>query len=288
MEREIAAVIAATRPVLSPSWWRTWAEYRTETFKFSRIDYAIRRIRIGDTVKTLGARRQCASPPGHCAMVACATAGGACLRATCRAVKAKHGRDERGKRRGGAAARACTCVRCGRGGGSPAVCAERLYTPLVMRGGRGAHRTQPPSGARGSARAAVRAAGEGGGDDDVGRRSGIRIAGDSGGDDRHWEAAEGESTRRTRADFAGSQAMVGAAHRIAGSERTGGGGERWRQRKAAAQQIPVLRRSHAESRMGSIQHAVGTRGPGSSRRHGPSFSCLGQNDLPFRTWAEML
>ena len=126
---------------MSPSWWRTWAEYRTETFQFSRIDYAIRRIRIGDTVKTLGARRQCASPPGHCAMVACATAGGACLRATCRAVKAKHGRDERGKRRGGAAARACTCVRCGRGGGSPAVCAERLYTPLVMRGGRGAHRT---------------------------------------------------------------------------------------------------------------------------------------------------
>ena len=48
----------------------------------------------------------------------------------------------------------------------------------------------------------MRAAGEGGGDDDVGRRSGIRIAGDSGGDDRHWEAAEGESTRRTRADFA--------------------------------------------------------------------------------------
>ena len=214
-------------------------------------------------------------------MVACATAGGACLRATCRAVKAKHGRDERGKRRGGAAARACTCVRCGRGGGSPAVCAERLYTPLVMRGGRGAHRTQPPSGARGSARAAVRAAGEGGGDDDVGRRSGIRIAGDSGGDDRHWEAAEGESTRRTRADFAGSQAMVGAAHRIAGSERTGGGGERWRQRKAAAQQIPVLRRSHAESRMGSIQHAVGTRGPGRCRRHGPSFSDRGRTTFLF-------
>ena len=149
-----------------------------------------------------------------------------------------------------------------------------------MRGGRGAHRTQPPSGARGSARAAVRAAGEGGGDDGVGRRSNIRIAGDSGGDDRHWEAAEGESTRRTRADFAGSQAMVGAAHRIPGSERTGGGGERWRQRKAAAQQIPVLRRSHAESRMGSIQHAVGTRGPGRCRRHGPSFSDGGIN--PFR------
>ena len=31
-------------------------------------------------------------------------------------------------------------------------------------------------------------------------------------------------------------------------------------------------RSHAESRMGSIQHAVGTRGPGRCRRHGPSFS----------------
>eukprot|EP00966_Prymnesium_polylepis_P311399 7194751-Prymnesium_polylepis.1 len=31
---------------------------------------------------------------------------------------------------------------------------ERLYTPLVMRGGRGAHHTQPPSGARGSAKAA--------------------------------------------------------------------------------------------------------------------------------------
>ena len=119
----------------------------------------------------------------------------------------------------------------------------------------------------------MRAAGEGGGDDDVGRRSGIRIAGDSGGDDRHWEAAEGESTRRTRADFAGSQAMIGAAHRIAGSERTGGGGERWRQRKAAAQQIPVLRRSHAE-----VGWARSTRG-------GHEGAAVG-TDLPFRVGAE--
>eukprot|EP00966_Prymnesium_polylepis_P212260 4916853-Prymnesium_polylepis.1 len=51
-----------------------------------------------------------------------------------------------------------------------------------MRGGRGAHRKQPPSGARGEG------GGEGGveggwrgrrRDDDVGRRGGIRIAGDT-------------------------------------------------------------------------------------------------------------
>ena len=168
----------------------------------------------------------------------CAAAGCAFLRATCRATCESEARG--GWAREAARRRACTCVRCGRGAAvAHLLSAPRLYTPLVMRGGRGAHRKQPPSGARGTVKAALRAAGEGGGDDDVGRRSGIRIAGDSGGDDRHWEAAEGESTRRTRADFAGSQAMVSAAHRIAGSERTGGGGERWRQRKAAAQHIPV-------------------------------------------------
>ena len=39
--------------------------------------------------------------------------------------------------------------------------------------------------------------------------------------------------------------------------------------------------SHAESRMGSIQHAVGTRGPGRCRRHGPSFSCRGRTTFLF-------
>ena len=77
------------------------------------------------------------------------------------------------------------CVRCGRGGGSPAVCAERLYTPLVNGDARWA--TRPPHATafrcEGDGEGGAEAAGEGGGDGDVGRRSGIRIAGDSGGDD---------------------------------------------------------------------------------------------------------
>jgi len=174
-------------------------------------------------------------------------------------------------------------VRARRGGGSPAVCAEVVHAAGDARWAR-----RPPQAT------AFRGEGDGEGGVEGGWRGRRRrrcrssrwhqdCRRHSGGDDRHWDAAKRESTRSTPADFAGSQAMVSAAHRIAGSERTGSGGERWRQRKAAAQQIPVLRRSHAESRMGSIQHAVGTRGPGRCRRHGPSFSCLGQNDLPFRT-----
>eukprot|EP00966_Prymnesium_polylepis_P196599 4555820-Prymnesium_polylepis.1 len=123
-------------------------------------------------------------------------------------------RDGRGRQRGSAAARACTCVRCGRGGSSPAVCAEMLYTPLVMRGGtRWATEARPPHATafrgEGDGEGGVEGGGEGGdGDGDVGRPSGIRIAGDSGGDDRQWEVAEREATRRTRADGAVSQEMV--------------------------------------------------------------------------------
>ena len=179
---------------------------------------------------------------------------------------------------GGAAARVhVRAVRARRGGGSPAVCAEVVHAAGDARWAR-----RPPQAT------AFRGEGDGEGGVEGGWRGRRRrrcrssrwhqdCRRHSGGDDRHWDAAKRESTRSTPADFAGSQAMVGAAHRIAGSERTGGGGERWRQRKAAAQQIPVLRRSHAESRMGSIQHAVGTRGPGRCRRHGPSFSDGGIN-----------
>ena len=116
-------------------------------------------------------------PPGRRATVACVLLPDvrSSARPVAQPVKAKHGGDGRGRRRGGARARAC--------GAGAAVAhllsAPRLYTPLVMRGGRGANRKQPPSGARGTVKAALRAAGEGGGDDDVGRRGGIRIAGDT-------------------------------------------------------------------------------------------------------------
>ena len=60
-------------------------------------------------------------------------------RQLCINQRSKRGRRQR-RRRGGAAARACMCMLCRRTGGSPAVCAESLYTPLVVRGGRGAHR----------------------------------------------------------------------------------------------------------------------------------------------------
>ena len=167
----------------------------------------------------------------------CAAAGCAFLRATCRATCESEARG--GWAREAARRRACTCVRCGRGGGSPAVCAEVVHAAGDARWAR-----RPPQAT------AFRGEGDGEGGVEGGWRGRRRrrcrssrwhqdCRRHSGGDDRHWDAAKRESTRSTPADFAGSQAMVSAAHRIAGSERTGSGGERWRQRKAAAQQIPV-------------------------------------------------
>eukprot|EP00966_Prymnesium_polylepis_P024901 574044-Prymnesium_polylepis.1 len=50
------------------------------------------------------------------------------------------------------------------------------------------------------------------------------------------------------------------------------------QRKGGGQQT-VFAHIRGEIRMGSIQHAVCTGGPGRRRRHGPSFSCRGINAL---------
>eukprot|EP00966_Prymnesium_polylepis_P285172 6587388-Prymnesium_polylepis.1 len=131
-----------------------------------------------------------------------------------------------------------------------------------MRGGRGAHRKQLPSGARGTVRAAMRA---------VARAATATampvVAGSQLHQDcrrqwwrrQHWEAAERESTRRTRADGPVSQAMVGQriGSRVA-SGGHGGGGGRCGQGGAAAQQTYLLRAAVKVGCSRSNTEAVGT------------------------------
>ena len=188
---------------------------------------------------------------------------------------------------GGAAARVhVRAVRARRGGGSPAVCAEVVHAAGDARWAR-----RPPQAT------AFRGEGDGEGGVEGGWRGRRRrrcrssrwhqdCRRHSGGDDRHWDAAKRESARRTRADCTVSQAMVGQriGSRVAAEDVEA---ERCGQRKGGGQQT-VFAHSRGESRMGSIQHAVGTGGPGRRRRHGPSFSCLGHRTFLFGRGAEML
>ena len=90
----------------------------------------------------------------------------------------------------------------------------------------------------------------------------------------NYRAGEARRAAVSRGQITRRQAGAGAESPRAAEGSAGVSGRR---------RPSKYRWSHAESRMGSIQHAVGTRGPGRCRRHGPSFSCLGQNDLPFWT-----